>query len=174
MTPFYAIHNRTTHVNEPRRRSHLGTNQRVFAYPHLDRPRHACAQVSRERQGSGDPLCCSVHQTSWVPGAKTAAILKQNPKTSRIPVVALTAWMSELWWEKASKVGIVSYLLKPISPQTLKQTIEKFTNGSLSPADNRPPRIYAAHFVASSSDSNPKTDNPKGLDLQTKLPRRSA
>ena len=71
-------------------------------------------------------------------GVKTTAILKQNPKTSRIPVVALTAWMSELWREKASKVGIVSYLLKPISPQTLKQTIEKFTNGSLNPADNRP------------------------------------
>jgi CheY-like chemotaxis protein len=73
-----------------------------------------------------------------VDGVKTTAILKQNPKTSRIPVVALTAWMSELWRERASKVGIVSYLLKPISPQMLKQTIEKFTNGSISPADNRP------------------------------------
>jgi CheY-like chemotaxis protein len=73
-----------------------------------------------------------------VDGVKTTATLKQNPKTSRIPVVALTAWMSELWREKASKVGIVSYLLKPISPQMLKQTIEKFTNGSISPADNRP------------------------------------
>ena len=72
-----------------------------------------------------------------VDGIKTTAMLKQNPKTSRIPVVALTAWMSELWREKASKVGIVSYLLKPVSPQTLKQTIEKFTKGSLSPADHR-------------------------------------
>jgi CheY-like chemotaxis protein len=70
-------------------------------------------------------------------GIKTTAILKKNPKTSNIPVVALTAWMSELWREKASKVGIVGYLLKPVSPQTLKQTIQKFTNGSLSPADNR-------------------------------------
>ena len=29
-------------------------------------------------------------------GAKTTAILKQNPKTSHIPVVALTPWMSAL------------------------------------------------------------------------------
>jgi len=29
-------------------------------------------------------------------GIKTTAILKQNPKTSQIPVVALTVWMSEL------------------------------------------------------------------------------
>jgi CheY-like chemotaxis protein len=72
-----------------------------------------------------------------VDGIKATAALKQNPKTSRIPVVALTAWMSELWREKASKVGIVSYMVKPVSPQTLKQTIEKFTNGSLSPADDR-------------------------------------
>jgi CheY-like chemotaxis protein len=64
-------------------------------------------------------------------GVKTTAILKQNPKTSHIPVVALTAWMSELWEEKASKVGITTYLLKPISPQTLKQTIEEYTNESL-------------------------------------------
>jgi two-component system, cell cycle response regulator DivK len=64
-------------------------------------------------------------------GVKTTAILKQNPKTSHIPVVALTAWMSELWEEKASKVGLTTYLLKPISPQTLKQTIEEYTNESL-------------------------------------------
>jgi CheY-like chemotaxis protein len=64
-------------------------------------------------------------------GIKTTTTLKQNPKTSRIPVVALTAWMAELWREKASKVGIVSYMLKPISPQTLKETIEEYTRGSL-------------------------------------------
>ena len=69
-----------------------------------------------------------------VDGVKTSAILKQNPKTSHIPIVALTAWMSELWREKASKVGIKTYLLKPISSQALKETIEKFTNGSLTRA----------------------------------------
>jgi CheY-like chemotaxis protein len=70
-------------------------------------------------------------------GIKTTAILKQNPKTSRIPVVALTAWISELWREKALKVGIVGYQLKPVSPQVLKQTIEKFTKASPNPADSR-------------------------------------
>jgi two-component system, cell cycle response regulator DivK len=73
-----------------------------------------------------------------VDGVKTTATLKQNPKTSRIPVVALTAWVSELWREKALKVGIVDYQLKPVSPQVLKQTIEQFTKGSPNPADNRP------------------------------------
>src|SRR5262249_33652411 len=52
-----------------------------------------------------------------VDGITTSAKLKQNPKTSHIPIVALTAWMSELWREKASKVGIKTYLLKPVSSQ---------------------------------------------------------
>ena len=72
-----------------------------------------------------------------VDGVKTTAILKKNPKTAHIPVVALTAWMSELWREKALKVGILGYLLKPITPQTLRQTIEQFTNKSLKPTDDR-------------------------------------
>ena len=66
-----------------------------------------------------------------VDGVKTTAILRQNPKTSHIPVVALTAWIAELWREKALRVGIVTYLLKPVSPQTLNETINQYTNGSL-------------------------------------------
>jgi CheY-like chemotaxis protein len=64
-------------------------------------------------------------------GIKTTAMLRQNPKTSHIPVVAVTAWMSALSEEKASNVGIATYLIKPVSPQTLKETIEKYTNRSL-------------------------------------------
>jgi two-component system, cell cycle response regulator DivK len=66
-----------------------------------------------------------------IDGIKTTAILKKNPKTSHIPVVALTAWISALWQEKAERVGIVTYLIKPISPQVLKETIEEYTKGSL-------------------------------------------
>ena len=66
-----------------------------------------------------------------IDGIKTTAILKKNPKTSHIPVVALTAGISALWQEKAGRVGIVTYLIKPISPQVLKETIEEYTRGSL-------------------------------------------
>ena len=64
-------------------------------------------------------------------GIKTTAILKKNPKNSHIPVVAITAWMSALSEEKAAKVGIATYLIKPVSPQTLKGIIEEYTRGSL-------------------------------------------
>ena len=62
-----------------------------------------------------------------VDGVKTTTILRQNPETSHIPVVAITAWISALWQEKAERVGIVTYLIKPISPQVLKETIEEYT-----------------------------------------------
>ena len=63
-----------------------------------------------------------------VDGVTTTLMLKQNPKTSRIPVVALTGWMSALLEEKASKVGIATYLIKPVSLQILKETIEEHTS----------------------------------------------
>jgi two-component system cell cycle response regulator DivK len=66
-----------------------------------------------------------------VDGVTTTAMLKQNPKTSRIPVVALTGWMSVLLEEKASKVGTATYLIKPVSLQMLEETIEEYTHGSL-------------------------------------------
>jgi CheY-like chemotaxis protein len=65
-----------------------------------------------------------------VDGVKTTAMLKQNPKTSHIPVVACTAWMSALLEEKAAKVGIGTYLIKPVSPRMLKETIEEHTKRS--------------------------------------------
>jgi CheY-like chemotaxis protein len=70
-------------------------------------------------------------------GIKTTAILKKNPQTCHIPVVAVTAWISALWEEKAGKVGIVTYLIKPVSPQTLKETIEEYTKGALTRGEVR-------------------------------------
>jgi response regulator of citrate/malate metabolism len=39
--------------------------------------------------------------------------------------------MSALGEEKASKVGIATYLIKPVSLQMLKETIEEYTRRSL-------------------------------------------
>jgi two-component system, cell cycle response regulator DivK len=83
-------------------------------------------------EAEGPDLIFMDMQLPDVDGVETTAILKQNPKTAAIPVVALTAWMSELWQEKASKVGIATYLLKPTSSQTLKETIEALTKESFS------------------------------------------
>jgi two-component system, cell cycle response regulator DivK len=61
-------------------------------------------------------------------GLKAASIIKQNPDTSRIPIVAVTAWdTTTIWKEKATKAGITKYLVKPVSPLILKETIEELT-----------------------------------------------
>ena len=79
----------------------------------------------------GPDLILMDMQLPDVDGVMTTAMLKQNQKTARIPVVALTAGMSALGEEKGLKVGIATYLIKPVSLQILKKTIEEHTNGSL-------------------------------------------
>jgi response regulator of citrate/malate metabolism len=64
-------------------------------------------------------------------GIKTTAILKKNPKPLIFPSWRLRQWISALWEEKALRVGIETYLIKPVSPQTLKETIEEYTKRSL-------------------------------------------
>jgi two-component system cell cycle response regulator DivK len=82
-------------------------------------------------EAGGPDLIFMDMQLPDVDGVKTTAMLKQNPKTACIPVVALTAGMSALGEEKGLRVGIATYLVKPVSLQMLKKTIEEHTNGSL-------------------------------------------
>ena len=82
-------------------------------------------------EAEGPALIFIDMQLPDIDGIKTTAILKQNPKTSHIPVVAVTAWMSALSEERASRVGIVTYLIKPVSPQTLNETIREYTKGAI-------------------------------------------
>ena len=56
-------------------------------------------------------------------GVEAAAAIKQNPDTSEIPIVALSAYISEEWQQKAFDAGIRKYLTKPAPPQTIKATI---------------------------------------------------
>lgn len=56
-----------------------------------------------------------------VTGIETAAILKQNPITSGIPIIALTALPFALWKEKALKAGVAACLSKPVSPAKLAE-----------------------------------------------------
>jgi two-component system, cell cycle response regulator DivK len=62
-----------------------------------------------------------------IDGAQAASLIKENPDTSHIPIVAVTAWDTALWKEKAIKAGIGKYLVKPVSPLILKETIAELT-----------------------------------------------
>jgi DNA-binding response OmpR family regulator len=50
-------------------------------------------------------------------------ILKQDPATSGIPIVVLTAVTVEEWKTKALKAGVAKYLIKPISRSELTEAV---------------------------------------------------
>jgi DNA-binding response OmpR family regulator len=50
-------------------------------------------------------------------------ILKQDPATSGIPIVVLTAMTLGEWKTKALKAGVAKYLIKPITPPELTEVI---------------------------------------------------
>ena len=53
------------------------------------------------------------------------AILKQDPATSAIPIVVLTAMAFGEWKSKALKAGVAKYLIKPVSPPELTEVVRR-------------------------------------------------
>ena len=53
-------------------------------------------------------------------------ILKNDPSTSGIPIVVLTAETGRQWKSKALKAGAAEYLLKPILPRDLVSVVRRF------------------------------------------------
>jgi CheY-like chemotaxis protein len=50
-------------------------------------------------------------------------ILKQDPATSGIPIVVLTAMAFGEWKTKALKAGVAKYLIKPVSSPELTEAV---------------------------------------------------
>jgi CheY-like chemotaxis protein len=60
-------------------------------------------------------------------GLETAKRIKENSKTSHIPIVACSGWKSDEIVAQAAEAGIIEFLAKPISPEQLAEVIEKLT-----------------------------------------------
>ena len=56
---------------------------------------------------------------------EATVILKQDPATSDIPILLLTATAFGEWKTKAVKAGVAKYLIKPISPPELRDAVRK-------------------------------------------------
>jgi CheY-like chemotaxis protein len=62
-----------------------------------------------------------------ITGIETARVLKQNPVTADIPIVACSAMSGSEWRDIALSAGIADYLQKPISLAIIKAKIEQYT-----------------------------------------------
>lgn len=62
-------------------------------------------------------------------GLEVAKALKQNPRTAKIPLIALSGLAEQDIEAKALDAGMAAYLVKPIDTQTLVELIEKLTVG---------------------------------------------
>jgi CheY-like chemotaxis protein len=60
-------------------------------------------------------------------GLETAKRIKENSKTSQIPIVACSGWQNDEIVAQAAEAGIIEFLAKPISPELLAQVIKKLT-----------------------------------------------
>jgi CheY-like chemotaxis protein len=59
-------------------------------------------------------------------GIDAARLIKANPTTSHIPIMAYSAWSAREWREEALGAGMVEYLQKPVETELIKAKIEKF------------------------------------------------
>ena len=62
-------------------------------------------------------------------GVDAAKILKHNPSTAHIPIVAHSAWSAEEWAERTREAGMVEFLQKPVPIKMMKETIENLFLG---------------------------------------------
>ena len=61
-----------------------------------------------------------------VSGVDAARVIKEDPSTAHIPLIAYTAWPPQIWKKEALSVGMVDYLQKPVSWEVIKVTLEKY------------------------------------------------
>lgn len=63
-------------------------------------------------------------------GLQVTRMLKENPKTKHIPVVALTAYAMKGDEERMLDQGCVGYIAKPIDTREFPRAVEKFIRKS--------------------------------------------
>ena len=90
------------------------------------------AQGIRKALSKGPDLIITDLNLPDMIGTEAITILKNEPTTSGIPVVVLTAENSRQWKTKALKAGAAAYLLKPISPSNLLKVVRRFCRPRLS------------------------------------------
>lgn len=81
--------------------------------------------IRRARDGSPDVILMDV-SIPRIDGWEATRILKADPETSAIPIIALTAQALRPARDRAREVGCDGYLAKPISPRRVAEEVHRF------------------------------------------------
>jgi CheY-like chemotaxis protein len=66
-------------------------------------------------------------------GIDATALLKQNPRTTAIPVIAYTAWSSNEFKTRALQAGAAEFLAKPARADLIRATIDRLVSQRANP-----------------------------------------
>jgi two-component system, cell cycle response regulator len=106
------------------------------------------------RDHTPDLVLCDL-QLPGIDGFEVARRLKLDPRSSKIPLVAVTAFAMVGDREKILATGFDGYIPKPIDPETFVGQVEQFLGGTSS-RSAAPSQPYAS-VAASPQVSNPPT-----------------
>ncbi len=81
--------------------------------------------VRMAREGSPDLILMDI-SIPIIDGWEATQVLKHDPETSRIPIIALTAHALASDREKAMEVGCDGYLAKPCEPRAVVAEVQRF------------------------------------------------
>jgi CheY-like chemotaxis protein len=83
------------------------------------------AAVAKAREEMPDLILMDVMMPGGMDGLEAARILKNDPKTNKIPVIMLTAKGQQADVDKGKKAGADGYFIKPFSPLDLLRKVEE-------------------------------------------------
>jgi CheY-like chemotaxis protein len=61
-------------------------------------------------------------------GCEVTQRLKANPTTRDIPIIGLSAWTDDEHRQRAKLVGVLTYLVKPVSPEEMQHALLECVN----------------------------------------------
>jgi CheY-like chemotaxis protein len=85
----------------------------------------ATGQEAIEKAICGNPDLILMDMASRI-SVVSANLIKANPKTVQIPIVAFSGLSLLGWKQQALKAGMVDFVEKPVSLHVLMETIQKF------------------------------------------------
>ena len=88
----------------------------------ISRARNLAEGISKALTERPDLIITDLHLPDMT-AVEATVVLKQDPATSGIPVIVLTAVTMGEWQTKALKAGVAKYLIKPISRPDLTEAV---------------------------------------------------